>query len=199
MAGYAAFEIGLGFSERPNSWPQSFYRRITAPSRESHETTQKTLKKVNLEVPSTGQEFLNYIDHLIQNTTVPRTRNKGNQIQILTPEEAQGMEADLVLLVGLDVGSWAMKSPRVPWLDAQSKLRLGMLHSDLTIRKGRHHLRHLLNSATTVIVFDSTKKKGAALVLLSPNGSLSCAKVGSFHCFKTLRVFSLNHPIKLEI
>ena len=128
--------------------------------RESHETTQKTLKKANLEVPSTGQEFLNYIDHLIQNTTVPRTRNKGNQIQILTPEEAQGMEADLVLLVGLDVGSWAMKSPRVPWLDAQSKLRLGMLHSDLTIRKGRHHLRHLLNSATTVIVFDSTKEEG---------------------------------------
>ena len=128
--------------------------------RESHKSTQNTLEKANLSVPSNGQDFIGYIEHLLKHTTLPRTRNRSRQIQILKPEEAHGVEADLFLLVGLDVGSWAMKSPKVPWLDAQAKLRLGMLHSDLTIRKGRHHLRHLLNAGKTVIVFDSSKEEG---------------------------------------
>ena len=97
-------------------------------------------------------------------TSVPRTRIKGKQIQILTHEQAQGVEADLLLLVGLDVGSWPMKSSSVPWLDAPAKLRLGMLHSDLIIRKGRHHLRHLLNAAPTVVIFDTSMEEGLSLI-----------------------------------
>lgn len=127
---------------------------------EAHSTTVKTLQKSGIKIPSTGQEFFSYIDQLLKFTTVPRTRARGKQIQILAPEQAQGVEADLLLLVGLDVGSWTMKSPQVPWLDAPAKLRLGMLHSDLTIRKGRHHLRHLLNAAQTVVVFDSSMEEG---------------------------------------
>ena len=127
---------------------------------ESHKSTVKILEKGESTLPSQGQEFFNYIDHLLKFTTVPRTRSKGKQIQILTPEQAQGVEADLLLLVGLDVGSWPMKSSTVPWLDAPAKLRLGMLHSDLTIRKGRHHLRHLLNAAPTIVVFDTSMEEG---------------------------------------
>ena len=127
---------------------------------ESHKSTVKILEKAGINIPSKGQDFFGYFDHLLQLTKVPRSRSKGKQIQILSPEQAQGVEADLILLVGLDVGSWPMKSSNVPWLDAPAKLRLGMLHSDLTIRKGRHHLRHLLNAASTVVVFDTSMEEG---------------------------------------
>ena len=127
---------------------------------DSHKSTVKILEKGGLSLPSGGQEFFSYIDHLMKFTSVPRTRGKGKQIQILTPEQAQGVEADLLLLVGLDVGSWPMKSSRIPWLDAPAKLRLGMLHSDLTIRKGRHHLRHLLNAASSIVIFDTSMEEG---------------------------------------
>jgi len=127
---------------------------------EAHASTIKTLQKTGQSVPLGGQEFFSYLDHLLKFTSVPRPRATGKQIQILTPEEAQGIEADVLLLVGLDVGSWSMKAAKVPWLDAPAKLRLGMLHSDLAIRRGRHHLRHLLNCAQTVIVFDSSMEEG---------------------------------------
>lgn len=127
---------------------------------ESHKSTVKILEKGDYNLPSGGQDFFSYLDHLLKFTSVPRTRGKGKQIQVLTPEQAQGVEADLLLLVGLDVGSWTMKSSNVPWLDAPAKLRLGMLHSDLTIRKGRHHLRHLLNAAPTIVIFDTSMEEG---------------------------------------
>ena len=53
-----------------------------------------------------------------------------------------------------------MKSPVVPWLDAQAQLELGIFHTDLQVRRGRHHLRHLLNAAPFVVVFDSSPVEG---------------------------------------
>ena len=78
---------------------------------------------------------------------------------MVTPDEALGCTAELVLLVGLDVDAWSMRSPTVPWLDAQAQLELGLFQTDVLVRRGRHHLRHLLNAGQHVVVFDSSPEE----------------------------------------
>ena len=45
-------------------------------------------------------------------------------------------------------------------VDAQARLELGLFHTDLSVRRGRHHLRHLLNAGRHIVVFDSSAEEG---------------------------------------
>ena len=63
----------------------------------------------------------------------------------------------MIILSGLDVDSWSMKAPKIPWLDSESRLQLGLLNSDIEIRKGRHQLKHLLNAANIVVILDTSE------------------------------------------
>mgnify|MGYP000258526365 FL=1 len=118
------------------------------------------LVKAGYSVPEDGAQFVEYFDHLLAHTSLPRSRSRGKAIQVLTPEQAHGVEADLILLVGLDVNSWSMKTSKVPWLDAPAHIHLGLFNSDLAIRQGRHHLRHLLNAPHDVVFFDTSAEEG---------------------------------------
>ena len=128
--------------------------------RESHESAQALLEKAGYSIPETGTHFIEYFDHLLAYTSLPRSRSRGKDIQVLTPEQAHGVEADLIILAGLDVNSWPMKTSKVPWLDAPAQIHLGLFNSDLAIRRGRHHLRHLLNAAPEVVFFDTSAEEG---------------------------------------
>ena len=79
----------------------------------------------------------------------------------MTPSEAFGTSADVVILVGLDSDSWSMKSNNVPWLDSASRLELGLLNFDEKIRQARHHLRHLVNCGSTTILIDTSNDESA--------------------------------------
>ena len=125
-----------------------------------HEHSKEFLRKASLDIPSSGLPFIEYIERLVSETKMPSERASSNDVRVLTPDEAHGATADLVLLVGLDVDSWSMKLPKIPWLDAPTKLKLGMLHTDLAVREGRHHLNHLFHAGSTILVFDSTLEEG---------------------------------------
>ena len=126
----------------------------------SHLTAKQLLQKASLKPPTTGPDFVEYLERIVSDTKLPSERASSHDVRILTPEEAHGTTADLVLLVGMDVDSWSMKLPKVPWLDAPTKLKLGMLHTDSVVRKGRHHLNHLMHAGSAVVVFDSTLEEG---------------------------------------
>ena len=125
------------------------------------------LKKVQQHLVSTGlptiergTEFIELLEHVGASVVLPANTSQTAHISVVTPEEALGCRASLVVLAGLDVDAWSMKSPVVPWLDAQAQLELGIFHTDLQVRRGRHHLRHLLNAAPFVVVFDSSPVEG---------------------------------------
>ena len=128
--------------------------------REVYEKTNQQLSSADLSSPLSGEQFIQHFEQILSRTSLPRARSSGKNVQILTPQQALGVEADLVLLVGLDVNAWPMKASKVPWLDAPAQLRLGLFSSDITIRQGRHHLRHLLNAGAEVIVFDTSAEEG---------------------------------------
>jgi hypothetical protein len=128
---------------------------------EEHHRVFKSLKELNYDLPYSGEKFIQYMGQIISKTKLTKSRIESDNLLICTPEEAYGLEADLILLVGLDVDSWSMKAPRIPWLDSESRLKLGILNSDIEIRKGRHQLRHILNAAKSVIIFDSSADESA--------------------------------------
>ena len=66
-----------------------------------------------------------------------------------------------MILAGLDAESWTMKPSNIPWLDNATKVKLGLANSDIKIRQGRHHLRHLLNCSASVIVIDTSLDESA--------------------------------------
>jgi hypothetical protein len=81
-------------------------------------------------------------------------------INIMTPEQAFGLECDLLILTFLDLESWSMKQPVIPWLDEFTKKELGFLSNSSKIRQGRHYLRHLLNCSPSTCIFDASLEEG---------------------------------------
>ena len=124
-------------------------------------TTMVTdMRNLSLPVPTHGRRFVELLEHIGASSAVRTLRPQTSNVNVVTPEDALGCQAELIVLAGLDVDSWTMRTAVVPWLDAQARVELGMFQSDLAVRRGRHHLRHLLNAAPHVVVFDSTPEEG---------------------------------------
>ena len=128
---------------------------------EEHHRILSELNQLEFNLPVSFNDFITHILRIIDKTELPSARTESKDITILTPEQAFGMEADLIILSGLDSESWPMKAPKVPWLDTESRLKLGILNQDIEIRKARHQLKHLLNAAKTVVILDSTLDEAA--------------------------------------
>ncbi len=123
-------------------------------------SVQSHLSQCGLEMPVDGKAFIDVLEHLGTSVSVNHLTAKTANLHVVSPEDAHGCEADLIILAGLDVDAWGMRTPVVPWLDAEAQVQLGTFQSDRLVRKGRHHLRHLLNAAPVVVVIDSTPEEG---------------------------------------
>ena len=128
---------------------------------EEHHRVLEELSNLQLELPLNGGDFIKHIARVIDKTKLPSRRSESKNLLVLTPDEAFGLEADLVILAGLDADSWSMKASKVPWLDTESRLKLGILNQDIEVRKGRHQLKHLLNASNTVVILDSSEDESA--------------------------------------
>ena len=114
----------------------------------------------NLEVATSGIEFTEFLELIASKSKLETSRTTNQNLILATPEDAHGLQADLIILAGCDVDSWSMKAPKTPWIDSEARIKLGLHNTDLPIRRGRHHLRHLLNAAKTVVIFDTTADEG---------------------------------------
>ena len=81
----------------------------------------------------------------------PQTIHDPN-LRILTPKDALGCTADIVLMTHLSSTSWTMHSTRIPLLGEEDRHALNILRPDSKIKSARHSMRHLLHAAPTVAV-----------------------------------------------
>jgi hypothetical protein len=127
---------------------------------ESVNAIKSHLQSLGLPFPDHGAGFIDLLEHIGASTDIAHQTSRTDRVNVVTPDDALGCTADVILLVGLDVDAWSMRSPTVPWLDAQAQLDLGLFQTDRLVRRGRHHLRHLLNAGRHVVVFDSSPEEG---------------------------------------
>jgi hypothetical protein len=127
------------------------------------EVMQDKLQVIDLAGEFSGSN-LNFIDLaklVVNHETSDVSRIQCQNLTVCSPNIAFGQSADVVILAGLDAESWTMKPSNIPWLDNATKVKLGLANSDIKIRQGRHHLRHLLNCSASVIVIDTSLDESA--------------------------------------
>ena len=73
---------------------------------------------------------------------------------ILSPENALGCNADLVIVLGLGNDDWDLSMPYFPWLDFEELREAGLLNPDEKIRAARHYFNHILLSGKQIILLD---------------------------------------------
>ena len=102
-----------------------------------------------------GVEWVEDLQVLVDGIDLPGTTMPDSMVRLLTPEEALGCTAELVILTHLDADSWDLRSPSVPGLAEQERAELGVLQPDAPLRTARHAWNHLLFCANEVIILDA--------------------------------------------
>jgi|TARA_B110000914_G_scaffold133909_1_gene117053 hypothetical protein len=103
--------------------------------------------------PDWVEEYLNLINSIAYSDTNPKSVSR---LRILTPEQALGCTADLVILTNLSSLSWDMRVKKIPFIGDEERHRLNILRPDEPIRKARHFLQHLIFASKETIILDSS-------------------------------------------
>ena len=108
-------------------------------------------------------EFIAMVESLTGKTMLEKRRSGDSSLQIYSIDQIHGVELDCVILTDIDGDSWSMRDSGLPWMDEESRIRLGLARPDEAMRRGRHHLRHLLNCSKSLMIIDSSPEEGIEL------------------------------------
>jgi len=81
-------------------------------------------------------------------------KSKSSNWQVLSPDQAHGVKASLVILADVTSTSWNLVPKETPWIDAQTRIDIGLDPPEIGQMRGRHLLHSWLNSASRVILLD---------------------------------------------
>jgi len=128
---------------------------------QSLQTLYSSITKFSLEgIEISIENIIDLVTSIAENTETATSRGSDSEIQVLNYSQAYGVQAETIILCGLDSTKWSMKSRPIPWLDDNQRMKLGLHKPDEPLRIGRHLLRHYLNCAKTVIIIDTTIEDG---------------------------------------
>jgi len=148
---------GIASADGSNSLPAAVIQSLV----DSHSRLRKMQRIISQSIPSGGSEWVAELETILSNT--PVRGGGGNcqgRIRLITPENALGCTADLIILANISSTSWDLRVPKVPLLGDEERHRQGILRPDTPIRQARHHLYHLLSAAKSeLIILDPSEDK----------------------------------------
>ncbi len=112
-------------------------------------------RSLDLEITTTGEKWVESTQRILSGFKRKNSNVRDPNIRIMTPKQALGCTADLVLLTHLSV-DWSMQVKKPPYLSEQDRLTLGISSPDNEIKSARHSMQHLLNAAPEVCVIHAT-------------------------------------------
>ena len=125
---------------------------------EEHSTLREMQRRSGHSIHTLGSDWVDELCSIADQTKAKTGgSNFTSSVSVLTPEEALGCSADLVVLSNLSSSSWNLRVPKVPFLGEDERHLLGILRPDAPIRDARHNLLHLLNCSQEVFVLDPSK------------------------------------------
>lgn len=120
------------------------------------EAVQRLESSLDSAEPLVGRKALEALDCLIDGIDQASLRVEDALLRVLTPSQALGCDADLVILTGTSSTAWPVSSPSVPWMELSDRLALGVERPDSPMRSARHLIRHVLHAAKEVVVMDTS-------------------------------------------
>ncbi len=125
------------------------------------------LEALQAEAPHGGQMtaagFTDLLGALLQKEAVRDTDGTHRMISIRGSREAREVQADLVILSGLNEGIWPQPTAPDPWLSRQMRLNLGLLLPERQIGLAAHDFQQAL-AARQVILTRATRDDEAQTV-----------------------------------
>ena len=112
-------------------------------------------RSLDLETTTTGEKWVERTQRILSGFKRKNSNVRDPNIRIMTPKQALGCTADLVLLTHLSV-DWSMQVNKPPYLSEQDRLTLNISSPDNEIKSARHSMQHLLNAAPEVCVIHAT-------------------------------------------
>ncbi len=131
------------------------------PGLQSFSASINRLKQEKIELNS--EDFIEILNLITSHDEIKSSSSSDNGIRILSPAQAYGVQAEYLILCGIDAETWSMKTPQVPWLDEETRMKLGLHRPDEPLRIARHQLRHFLNCSQSVLIIDSSIEEGIEL------------------------------------
>jgi len=122
---------------------------------DSHTTLRKSQRLLGHSQPVTGLDWVDELLTLIDSSSLSGKQVASSKLKLLTPDEALGCSADLVMLTHLDSESWNTSPPSISGLSESERSELGVLPPDNRLRESRHCWNHLLSCGSEVIVLDA--------------------------------------------
>ncbi len=121
---------------------------------EGHSSLRESQRTLGHKFPSGGLDWVDELLNLVDGLTLSGSRSADSMLRILTPVEALGCHADLVILTHLDSESWNTSPAKTPGLSENERLELGVLPPDNRLREARHVWNHLIHCGKEIIVLD---------------------------------------------
>ena len=120
-----------------------------------HRTLRAMQDSIEQEPPQMGPNWVDELTSMIQSSSV-RQGGSGatSRVRVLSPRDALGCTADLVVLANLSSASWNLRVPKVAFLGDEERHSMDLLRPDGPVRDARHHLEHLLAAGSEVILLD---------------------------------------------
>ena len=122
---------------------------------EGHSSLRTSQRMLSHLYPKGGLEWVDELLTLMDGLTISGSRAADAMLRLLTPTEALGCHADLVILAHLDSKSWKTSPPTTPGLSENERSELGVLPPDNRLREARHAWDHLLHCGKEIIVLDA--------------------------------------------
>ena len=122
---------------------------------QAHADLRRSQRLVGQQPSADGHEWVFEFLDLLAGLTFPAITQDDVRVRILTPTDALGCSADLIILTHLDTGSWDLRSESIPGLADEERTELDILPPDERMRQARHCFHHLLHAAPEVVVLDA--------------------------------------------
>ncbi len=102
-----------------------------------------------------GSGWVEEFQALISSTPLPSNRkNITSNVRLLSPKNALGCTADIVIMAHMSSLSWNLSLPRYAFLGDEDRHELDILRPDTPIRQARHYFYHLQSACQELFVLD---------------------------------------------
>ncbi len=148
--------VDLAASMRGSSGSESLSATVVQSLVDAHHRLRRMQESLGQSSPAGGVDWVEELSNLLRTTPVPAGGGiTSGRIRLLTPSDALGCTADLIILCNLSSSSWDLRVPKIAFLGDEERHTLDIQRPDSPIRQARHHLSHLLAAAREdVIILD---------------------------------------------
>mgnify|MGYP001180459754 CR=1 FL=1 len=122
---------------------------------ETHKRLRMIQNTSGYEPAKEGSSWVDEFQTLISSTPILGARNNiRNNVRLLTPKDAHGCTADIVIIAHVSSLSWDLSLPRYAFLGDEDRHELDILRPDTPIRQARHYFYHIQSSCQELFVID---------------------------------------------